>query len=90
VSGHAAISIAAPVVAFSANTEEEKVIAEDYDNQKKDTNSSAVNDFENVDNFLGDLEKNVTVTTCSFNVISDLICDELTYENYSLVLYDTM
>lgn len=47
----------APVVAVSANTEEEEVIAEDYDNQKKDTISSSVNDSEYVDSFVGDLEK---------------------------------
>jgi len=49
----------APVVAVSANTEEEEVIAEDYDNQKKDTISSSVNDSEYVDSFVGDLEKKI-------------------------------
>ena len=74
---HAAAPTTAPVVAVSANTEEEEVIAEDYDNQKKDTNSSSVNDSEYVDSFVGDLEKKFMVTVYSFNIISDLICDEL-------------
>jgi hypothetical protein len=86
---HVATPTAAPVVAVSANTEEEEVIAEDYDNQKKDTISSIVNDSEYVDNFVGDLEKKFMVSTFSFKVISDLICNELTYENYSLVVCDT-
>lgn len=73
---HAAAPATAPVVAVSANTEEEEVIAEDYDNQKKDTTSSSVNDSEYVDSFVGDLEKKFMVTVYSFN-ISDLICDEL-------------
>jgi hypothetical protein len=87
---HAATPTAAPAVAVSANTEEEEVIAEDYDNQKKDNISNTVNDSEYVDSFVGDLEKKFMVSTYSFNVISDLICDELTYENYNPVLCDTM
>ena len=74
---HAAAPTTAPVVAVSANTEEEEVIAEDYDNQKKDTISSSVNDSEYVDSFVGDLEKKFMVTVYSFNIISDLICDKL-------------
>jgi hypothetical protein len=53
----------APVVPVPANTEEEEVIAEDYDNQKKDTTSNNVNDSEYVDNFMGNLEKKIMVTT---------------------------
>lgn len=74
---HVAAPTTAPVVAVSANTEEEEVIAEDYDNQKKDTISSSVNDSEYVDSFVGDLEKKFMVTVYSFSIISDLICDEL-------------
>jgi hypothetical protein len=72
---HAAAPTTAPVVAVSANTEEEEVIAEDYDNQKKDIISSSVNDSEYADCFVGDLEKKFMVTAYSFN-ISDLIYDE--------------
>jgi hypothetical protein len=78
---HAATPTTAPVVAVSANTEEEEVIAEDYDNQKKDTVSNTVNDSEYVDNFVGDLEKKFMVTTYSFNVISEFIVHENIYEN---------
>lgn len=74
---HAASPTTAPVVAVSANTEEEEVIAEDYDNQKKDTVSSSVNDSDYVDSFVGDLEKKFMVTVYSFNIIWDLIYDEL-------------
>ena len=72
---HAAAPTTAPVVAVSANTEEEEVIAEDYDNQKKDIISSSANDSEYVDCFVGDLEKKFMVTAYSFN-ISDLIYGE--------------
>ena len=74
---HAASPTTAPVVAVSASTEEEEVIAEDYDNQKKDTISNSVNDSEYVDGFVGDLEKKFMVTVYSFNIISHLIYDEL-------------
>jgi pyruvate formate-lyase activating enzyme-like uncharacterized protein len=57
------VTTAAPAVAVPANTEEEEVIAEDYDTQKKDTNSNNVNDLEYVDNFMGNLEKKIMVTT---------------------------
>jgi hypothetical protein len=40
----------APVVPVPANTEEGEVIAEDYDNQNKDTTSNNVNNSEYVDN----------------------------------------
>jgi hypothetical protein len=60
---YVAVITTAPVVAVPANTEEEEVIAEDYDNQKKDTNSNNVNDSEYVDNFMGNLEKKIMVTT---------------------------
>jgi hypothetical protein len=58
-----AVITTAPAVAVPANTEEEEVIAEDYDNQKKDTISNNVNDSEYVDNFMGNLEKKIMVTT---------------------------
>lgn len=58
-----AVVTAPPVVPVPTNTEEEEVIAEDYDNQKKDTNSNNVNDSEYVDNFMGNLEKKIMVTT---------------------------
>lgn len=60
---HAAVTTAAPVAAVPANSEEEEVIAEDYDNQKKDTISNSVNDSEYVDDFVGNLEKKLMVTT---------------------------
>jgi hypothetical protein len=60
---YVAVTAAAPVVAVLPNTEEEEVIAEDYDNQKKDTISNNVNDSEYVDNFMGNLEKKIMVTT---------------------------
>jgi hypothetical protein len=60
---HAAVTTAPPVVALPANSEEEEVIAEDYDNQKKDTINNNVNDSEYVDDFMGNLEKKLMVTT---------------------------
>jgi hypothetical protein len=59
----AAVTTTSPVVALSANSEEEEVIAEDYDNQKKDTISNSVNDSEYVDDIMGNLEKKLMVTT---------------------------
>ena len=43
------------------NAEEEEVIAEDYDNQKKDTISSNANDSEYGEEFMGNLEKKLMV-----------------------------
>lgn len=85
---HAASPASAPVVAVSANTEEEEVIAEDYDNQKKDTISSSVNDSEYMDSFVGDLEKKFMVTVYSFNIILYLIYDELM--KTGVLWYNTM
>ncbi|XP_021937459.1 polyglutamine-binding protein 1 isoform X2 [Zootermopsis nevadensis] len=51
------VTTAAPVVTLPANSEEEEVIAEDYDNQKKDTINNNVNDSDYVDDFMGNLEK---------------------------------
>jgi hypothetical protein len=68
---YVAVTTAAPVVAVPGNTEEEEVIAEDYDNQKKDAISNNVNDSEYVDNFMGNLEKKIMVTSyessCDFS-----------------------
>jgi hypothetical protein len=73
---HTAVTTSAPVVAPSANSEEEEVIAEDYDSQKKDTINNNVNDSEYVDDFMGNLEKKLMVTmkdsSCQIS-----ICDKL-------------
>lgn len=52
-----AVTPATPVTPASNAEEEEEVIAEDYDNQKKDTINNNVNDFEYGEEFMGNLEK---------------------------------
>lgn len=71
------MTTAAPVVTLPANSEEEEVIAEDYDNQKKDTINNNVNDSDYVDDFMGNLEKKLMVTIKIFHGITILICDKL-------------
>lgn len=71
------MTTAAPVVTLPANSEEEEVIAEDYDNQKKDTINNNVNDSDYVDDFMGNLEKKLMVTIKIFHDITILICDKL-------------